>query len=742
MRSPMRRIAADSPRAAARTGFTLIEMLVATTLVVLMMLMFAEIYTAAIRSINDQQSNARGDQRARSIDQVLRADLMRASYREIHGARGIVPLVEGDTVNPRQKGYFYISENDPNNRLDDVLQFTMFITPGGRSKDQTPFYGRCIGGAEVPNTLRNHPDDDDGIQGNDIGFSRAAEVVYFVRNGNLYRRQILLRDPTFDNAQFGAQPIVNSGGSSGTMFAGNVVAMYHTGLGQDVRGSFLQRFDYSAYWDGTSVRFMGVEALDNYGGAGAAGAVRPSLGRSAFRYGFNHITGMPVEYAQRTIPNAAPFDYEFFGRLTHAETNSRYQIWPGGLNVVDQSDNPIVDIATQNPIAGPLRYDVTTERLGVEEPTRYDELFNEIRANEDLLLTNVESFDVRVWDPGLNEDLNLNGILDAGENTNGGVTLDTPGNNPDFAPGFYNIGQGPRFGFNSRGVLQNSPNPVPALNWIFDTGHPSQWNSNPQIDNHFGAGDPWNWSWDRVPMRPLVRRLTEDRDGDGNLDLASEDIDQDRVLNEDKNGNSVLDPGEDSNGNMMLDNNDTNGNGYLEPSEDFNNNGLLDVSHSAFYRLSGTVYPTGSIVFRPGDISQSIAYRAVQSGEDRNGNNHPSHNMAPDASEDADGDGVLDAGEDLNNNSQLDYAEDLDGDMILDWGTTAADGGTIYNSTINWPVTPGQRVVDGTVTWEAFDNRIGLEAIRIIVRTRDSATGNPRQITIDHSFIEPPLEEE
>jgi hypothetical protein len=42
------------------------------------------------------------------------------------------------------------------------------------------------------------------------------------------------------------------------------------------------------------------------------------------------------------------------------------------------------------------------------------------------------------------------------------------------------------------------------------------------------------------------------------------------------------------------------------------------------------------------------------------------------------------------------------------------------------------------VTWEAFDNRIGLEMIRITIRTRDTTTGNPRQFSLTHSFVEPP----
>ena len=48
----------------------------------------------------------------------------------------------------------------------------------------------------------------------------------------------------------------------------------------------------------------------------------------------------------------------------------------------------------------------------------------------------------------------------------------------------------------------------------------------------------------------------------------------------------------------------------------------------------------------------------------------------------------------------------------------------------------GTIVVDGTVGWEAFDNRIGLEKIKITVRYSDVTSGTSRQVTIIHSFVE------
>ncbi|RLS57064.1 MAG: prepilin-type N-terminal cleavage/methylation domain-containing protein [Planctomycetota bacterium] len=637
----MRRHAVRSPRTASRAGFTLIEMLVATTLVVLMMLMFAQIYTAAIRSVSDQQAIARNDQRARAIDQVLRADLMRASFREIPGARGLVPLVNGDSVHYRQKGYFYFSENDPLNPQDDVLQFTMFVAPDARSKDATPFYGRCIGGNELPNTLQNHPDADDGIEGNDIGFSRGAEVAYFTRGGNLYRRVLLLRDPTLDTSQMGPQPMT----AAGALFASPVVAQMSTNPQIDIRGSFHQRFDYSAYWDtpSGSVRFLGMDSLDNYGDVAAA----ISLGRSQYRYGFRYnggtgVTGKPVEYATG----------QFFGRLTHAETNSRYNVWPGGLQYRDAGNAPVA-VAAPNPIESNA---LTLDTASYQITAGPNMLFNSTRANEDLMMNNVEGFDIEVWDPVLAQFVQL------GQSTAPTAKFGTAGRiNRYYGPRFYTHPAAP-----------GDPEPA-SENRVFDTGHPAQWSASPISATGYDA-----WRKDnKPPFRPVQFAFSEDADNDDTLD----------------------------------------------PGEDLNSDGILDDPHPTspvpnrvigVYRQSGQLYATGSIVFRPNDLSLSIGYRALRSGEDRNGNS--TLDTMPVVSVD-----------------EVDVVPGPSGDGYPDWGTSDA---TVEPQ---WSVVPGTQIQDGTVTWEAFDNRVGLESIRITIRTRDTATGNPRQITLIHSFVEPPV---
>ncbi|MCA9046243.1 MAG: hypothetical protein KDA69_18085, partial [Planctomycetaceae bacterium] len=40
------------------------------------------------------------------------------------------------------------------------------------------------------------------------------------------------------------------------------------------------------------------------------------------------------------------------------------------------------------------------------------------------------------------------------------------------------------------------------------------------------------------------------------------------------------------------------------------------------------------------------------------------------------------------------------------------------------------------VVWQCFDNRVGLETIRITIRYRDIRSKIERQLTLYHSFVE------
>ena len=120
----------------SRSGFTLIEMLMAVTLVLIMMVMFAEVFQIAGGSVTKQRTLADNDQNARTFVTIMRADLDKRTFRTL------LPFYPGEPSNSatpfnNRPGYFYISTNDPGDSTDDVLQFTIMSTVSLRNSDES-----------------------------------------------------------------------------------------------------------------------------------------------------------------------------------------------------------------------------------------------------------------------------------------------------------------------------------------------------------------------------------------------------------------------------------------------------------------------------------------------------------------------------------------------------------------------------------------------------------------------------
>lgn len=393
-------------------GFTLVEMLVSVTLVLLMMVMFGEIFQVASNSVTKQRALADNDQHARTFATVFRADLDKRSFRTL------VPFFPGELASQpgtpftTRKGYFYISCNDPDNTTDDVLQFTVLSTVSLRNSDESPYYGHAValsGGAttqaQYQNFLNNpnQPDRDDGqITPDEAGSSRAAEVSYFMRGDKLYRRVMLVRDPI---AAAGVDPADPAQPKSRTGSDYMLPANYS--------GNFWNDFDYSAHRTTNhpanlpavlNARFNGMDALGN--DLPAASGYVPmaplpgqfqyieSLGQTWNRFGHNHVivanstfNGLPREYSSDT---AGAF---FLGRFVQQETSATNFLYPQALSVVAAG--------TRNPM------DATSSGIQFTDVAPYDGIVDEFaggsRAGVDLLLTHVHQFKVEVWDQRLGD---------------------------------------------------------------------------------------------------------------------------------------------------------------------------------------------------------------------------------------------------------------------------------------------------------------------------------------------------
>lgn len=398
----MRRI--REKKAERRSAFTLIEMLVAVTLVLLIMSMFAVFLGVATDMVRNQRGIAANDQRARALVTVLKADFAKRTQR--------YPLpffpTEKETTSPtsfaKRRGYLYISCNDPNSHHDDLIQFTVDARVLNESQDSTRYFGAAsllsIGDGIAPDTIVDSPNqpeaDDRNIGANGTASSDAAEIAIFMRNNKLYRRVMLLRDPidvpgdvqpqTPDGTPF-FQP--DTGDGTGGFF--------YTGGAKE--RDFWRQFDFSAVPvvaqdRPVNVQFVGLSALNNeVTGGEVTSSGRPlKLGIPMNRFGFNPLftnNAETIGCASREHDSLA--NGRFLGRWLHAETSDSAFTYPIAPVAVG-AGNPM-DVITF-PVTLPVGADVVTEFGGSLGR-------GGVRRMEDLLLTNVESFQVEIWDERL-----------------------------------------------------------------------------------------------------------------------------------------------------------------------------------------------------------------------------------------------------------------------------------------------------------------------------------------------------
>ena len=151
-----------------RRGVTLVEMLVVVALVVLMMVILVQIFQAALGAMAVSRTTQELDVVLRAIDSMIRSDLAGSTAR-------MTP--PNDPA--RKSGYFEYIENAPadiqGEDTDDILAFTT-KAPEGQVFTGRQWLGPPANQAIQPITIT----------------SQVAEIIYFVRNNNLYRRVLLV----------------------------------------------------------------------------------------------------------------------------------------------------------------------------------------------------------------------------------------------------------------------------------------------------------------------------------------------------------------------------------------------------------------------------------------------------------------------------------------------------------------------------------------------------------------------
>src|SRR5262245_65319071 len=111
-----------------RGAFTLVETLAATGIGLLMLTLFLTIFQMATQAMTIQKGMSANDQKARLVQMILRNDLNGDKFdsadpsrpKACRTFRNVLPFSAGENGQPHfdstdRCGYFYISENDPNN---------------------------------------------------------------------------------------------------------------------------------------------------------------------------------------------------------------------------------------------------------------------------------------------------------------------------------------------------------------------------------------------------------------------------------------------------------------------------------------------------------------------------------------------------------------------------------------------------------------------------------------------------
>ncbi len=313
----------------------------------------------------------------------------------------------------------------------------------------------------------SEPEFDDGLFGNDMSVSSAAEVCYFLRSGVLYRRVLLIREPA---SGADAQPSWTTGAP--ILWSGSNENYPTSGS-----STFWRDFDYSAYYftgkvssTGTQapgVRFhSAAESLSNSSQAplrllNDTTATSPtsfpvSLGIPFLRFGHSTTTGLPQDGSSSSASGNVTFR-----RFNQRECSNSAFGYPG---YIPAAGNPMNRTN--------LNFNYSTGLVNEYSGETY-------RRGEDILMSNVLSFDVKVWDP-------VNSLfVDVGENQ-----TSPPG------PFSQSVGAVSVSGTVVGGRLNTTY--APNGHYRFDTWHP-----NASVGGGLYDNEP--------PFMPVDTKLTPDR---------------------------------------------------------------------------------------------------------------------------------------------------------------------------------------------------------------------------------------
>lgn len=634
-----------------RSAFTLVEMLVSVSLVLLMMTMFATMFQITTRSMSKQRGISENDQRARSVFTVMNKDFQ---HRTMRYSLPFFPTEDSaKSVTPfsNRAGYLYFSMNEPDSGLDDKIQFTVSSNILFDDTDSSPYFGRATELVDRSNGTSglannpNQPETDDGsLAANSIGSSPAAEVCYFLRNGNLYRRVMLVREPiSYAGKNLAPQPTAQSGfnfflGQTNPSNNATYDGLFQP-LGAAATDDFYRLFDYSAFATNIGglqrANFVGSASLSNE----TAGAAQDILAVPTNRFGFNPVTGLSREHNVHPVANLGPS--KFLGTFLQAETSTGNFNWPQGPSTVEVTGNADSSVANGDAVLGsgnpldivgmPLTLNQGNSIVSAFDGSTNPEGRGGVRRVEDLLLTNVHEMKVEIWDHRLQRFVTPGHLW----------TNPATGQTGDFhLSRCLNLNSGPL----------GSAVPLAMKGHTFDTWHPG-------VSLDFDGGgtvtDPER-SPPYIPYAYYPPRQTDTPPG---------------------------------------------------PSPPTMANPSTETPQNRGYWRENQAYAMGDVVFAK--LDPSTAY----------------------------------AGWDYDNDLVFDWKKDANGipQQAFHIAYRCIFAGTTNITTPpSWPTAPGRRVTDGTVVWEAIDNRRPLESVRVQFRFYDKTSDTLKQLSLVIPLTDPP----
>lgn len=365
-------------RSVPRRGYTLIEILVATTLTLMLMGAVVEVFSMIGDSVKSSRSVLEMSGRMRATAERLQLDLSGVTVtmqppRRPESNEGYFEVIEGPNVVPAVN---IDDNNSPDTTVGDIDDILMFTS---RSSKQ-PFIGR-VGGGTIE--------------------SDVAEVAWFLRGRTLYRRVLLVAPQVSIPATLaGARGYFAYNDISVRWNNTGVVAT--SGLVANTLGDLTKRECRFAHqspniqdWSDQTAYFPFHPHL------GHDSSQNPPMVATDWRY-----LGLPTlrECSYFEDTNADP-DHSWFAGLPLQQVGSSSQIERlAGVALLTQRlpARPLPDInfdAWANPHPW-QETDQVTGTLTVSGATATPQPYLGNRIAEDVILTDVIGFDVKVWDPG------------------------------------------------------------------------------------------------------------------------------------------------------------------------------------------------------------------------------------------------------------------------------------------------------------------------------------------------------